>query len=181
MTNPNPNPEPMSDAAREHRARYFVASLRRFENPASAVMVGAALVLRHPAIFARIQFDVAGGPVPEIDEAVDGIAHVWGEDPADRDDSYDIIWRQGQLLTAAVNAIKGEPPPLVSWSHHDVAELAATIKAERDDALSRLRLAEARVAELERGPVSDKTFVQQWREKQRQRAARAAEEDTRRE
>jgi hypothetical protein len=45
---------------------------------------------------------------------------------------YDqILRRQGELLTATVNALKGPPPELTTWSVHDVAELAAGIRAEQ--------------------------------------------------
>ena len=38
---------------------------------------------------------------------------------------YDgILSRQGDLLTRTVNVLRGDPPPLTSWSHHDVPELA---------------------------------------------------------
>lgn len=43
-----------------------------------------------------------------------------------------LVARQADLLTAAVNALKGEPPELILWSHHDVGELAAAMTAERD-------------------------------------------------
>lgn len=35
-----------------------------------------------------------------------------------------LVTRQGDLLTATVKALRGDPPELVWWSHHDVAELA---------------------------------------------------------
>lgn len=38
--------------------------------------------------------------------------------------------RQNELLTGVVNAIKGEPPKLVAWSHHDAPKLAAALRAE---------------------------------------------------
>lgn len=38
--------------------------------------------------------------------------------------------RQSRLLTATVNALRGDPPSLWTWSHHDVHELAARLKAE---------------------------------------------------
>jgi hypothetical protein len=41
---------------------------------------------------------------------------------------YDpLLTRQGDLLTRAANALRGDPPPLMSWSHHDVPELARTL------------------------------------------------------
>lgn len=39
--------------------------------------------------------------------------------------SHTLIGRQGDLLRGVVNALKGEPPELTSWSHHDAPELAA--------------------------------------------------------
>lgn len=52
---------------------------------------------------------------------------------------YDaLLMRQGELLTAAVNALKGDPPPLTTWSHHDVAELAAGAISKRDRTIRRL-------------------------------------------
>ncbi|MCF3939933.1 hypothetical protein [Gordonia tangerina] len=61
---------------------------------------------------------------------------------------HELINRQGSLLTNAVNAMKGDPPPLTTWSHHDVAELAKGVVAERDAALSTLQ----QVRELASGP-----------------------------
>ena len=46
-------------------------------------------------------------------------------------EEYDaILRRQGDLLTRTVNALRGNPPPLTSWSHHDIPELAAEKVAE---------------------------------------------------
>jgi hypothetical protein len=36
-----------------------------------------------------------------------------------------LLTRQGDLLTGVANALKGPPPELTSWSHHDLPELAA--------------------------------------------------------
>jgi hypothetical protein len=44
------------------------------------------------------------------------------------------ICRQSALLAGVVNAIKGPPPDLVRWSHHDAAQLAAHVVRERDEA-----------------------------------------------
>lgn len=35
-----------------------------------------------------------------------------------------LVDRQGDLLRATVKALRGDPPELVYWSHHDVAEMA---------------------------------------------------------
>lgn len=48
-------------------------------------------------------------------------------------DEYDgILGRQSDLLTATVNVLRGDPPPLTTWSHHDVAERAQSVVTERD-------------------------------------------------
>src|SRR5690606_42010700 len=58
-------------------------------------------------------------------------------------DGYDrLIWRQGELLTGAINALRGDPPELTTWSHHDIAEVAAEVVAERDAAIKRAEAAE---------------------------------------
>ncbi|MBZ2197253.1 hypothetical protein [Occultella gossypii] len=49
---------------------------------------------------------------------------------AEVDGMHALIQRQGDLLTGVVNALRGDPPPLVSWSHHDAPELAADAEAE---------------------------------------------------
>src|SRR5258708_8329368 len=43
---------------------------------------------------------------------------------AEENASYELVARQGDLLTGVVNALRGEPPPDTLWSHHDAAELA---------------------------------------------------------
>ena len=61
-------------------------------------------------------------------------------------EEYDAtLTRQRDLLTRTVNALRGDPPPLTSWSHHDIPELAAEkvaeverLTAERDAAIERL-------------------------------------------
>lgn len=52
----------------------------------------------------------------------------------EREDYGHVLEKQGRLLTSAVNTLRGDPPPLTTWSHHDVAELAAAVIAERDQA-----------------------------------------------
>ncbi|MFE6966832.1 hypothetical protein ACFVAJ_17110 [Agromyces sp. NPDC057679] len=47
--------------------------------------------------------------------------------------SYDLtITAQGKLLTGVVNAVRGEPGPLRSHSHHDAVELVTAVVEERD-------------------------------------------------
>ncbi|MGW9541957.1 hypothetical protein ACWHA6_36340 [Streptomyces anthocyanicus] len=43
-----------------------------------------------------------------------------------------ILDRQGELLTGAANALRGDPPPLTTWSHHDLPELAAEARGKLD-------------------------------------------------
>lgn len=43
------------------------------------------------------------------------------------DEMHALIRKQSDLLTGVVNAIKGEPPELTLWSHHDAPELAAAL------------------------------------------------------
>ena len=59
----------------------------------------------------------------------------WDRERADRlqeeIEEYDaILTRQSDLLTRTVNALRGNPPPLTSWSHHDIPKLAAEKVAE---------------------------------------------------
>lgn len=48
------------------------------------------------------------------------------------DELHALSQRQGDLLTGAINALRGEPPKLTWWSHHDVVERAQQVVAERD-------------------------------------------------
>ena len=42
---------------------------------------------------------------------------------------YDaILTREGDLLTGVANALHGPPPPLVSWSHHDLPAAVAALR-----------------------------------------------------
>jgi hypothetical protein len=56
----------------------------------------------------------------------------------ERCDLQDLVARQAALLTAAANALRGPPPELTLWSHHDVPQLIDALRAERD-ALKRER------------------------------------------
>ncbi len=66
-------------------------------------------------------------------------------------EDYDAtLTRQGDLLTRTVNALRGNPPPLTSWSHHDIPELAAEkvsefarLTAERDALAAQVARVEA--------------------------------------
>ncbi len=46
--------------------------------------------------------------------------------------AHQTIIRQGDLLRAAINVLRGPPPEDVHWSVHDVAEHAERVVAERD-------------------------------------------------
>lgn len=86
----------------------------------------------------------------------------WDRERADRlqeeVEEYDAtLGRQGDLLTRTVNALRGNPPPLTSWSHHDIPELAAEkvsevqrLTAERDALAAQVARAEALARQWER-------------------------------
>lgn len=71
---------------------------------------------------------------------------------AEEDNSYQLVARQGALLTGVVNALRGNPPPDTMWSHHDAVELAEKMMAElaevkRDiDRSNRVQTLEAELA-----------------------------------
>lgn len=53
---------------------------------------------------------------------------------------YDaIMMRQGAILRRAANALNGPPPPLTSWSHHDLGEKAEAAVAAHRALIIRLR------------------------------------------
>ena len=95
--------------------------------------------------FDRLNYarEVLAAPAPDTEAAVDATLGVTAElarVTAERDelaaetsDLSRLVARQADLLTAAVNALKGEPPELVLWSHHDVGELAAAMTAQCGD------------------------------------------------
>ncbi|MGN6609965.1 MAG: hypothetical protein ACTHMS_23515 [Jatrophihabitans sp.] len=62
---------------------------------------------------------------------------------ADVEDLHRLVDKQAKLLTGAVNALRGTPPPLTLWSHHDVGEHATAMRA-------RAELAEQRLAAVAR-------------------------------
>ena len=58
---------------------------------------------------------------------------------ADVSDSSRLIWKQAQLLTDVVNAVRGEPGRLELHSHHDAPELVQAVVADRDALSARLQ------------------------------------------
>lgn len=56
---------------------------------------------------------------------------------ADNNEYDRLIWRQGNLLTDAVNVLRGPPPELTTWSVHDVAEHAREAVKRRLEAEER--------------------------------------------
>lgn len=43
----------------------------------------------------------------------------------DLDEYHRILMRAGQLLRQTARGLKGRPPPLTFWGHHDLPEIAA--------------------------------------------------------
>lgn len=60
-----------------------------------------------------------------------------------------LLARQHAILTGVANALRGDPGPLASHSHHDLAERAAAVVRERDD----LRDAAREYLEARRGAL----------------------------
>ena len=63
-------------------------------------------------------------------------------------DYHKLISRQSDLLTKTVNVLRGDPPPLVTWSHHDIPELAANWVAARNAWQKAAQDARAEMADL---------------------------------
>ena len=90
----------------------------------------------------------------EAAEKIGGLARALNEDwlnwqnqaqamEQELEDYHRLTMMQGELLTGAVNAIRGEPEDLSSWSHDDIVELVTAQK-------SRVETLEQRVQELEK-------------------------------
>lgn len=74
------------------------------------------------------------------------------------EDLSKLTQKQSDLLTAAVNVLKGPPPDLVLWSHHDIADLCIdimTVKMTLDNHIS--ELTEIIKAVIESGGIMDNT------------------------
>lgn len=78
------------------------------------------------------------------------------EDWADKQ-SYPLIMRQGEILTGVALALNGPPPPLTSWSHHDLAEKAEQLVATLNRARAALApyLAAGHIARCDGDAVDD--------------------------
>lgn len=82
-----------------------------------------------------------------------------------------LIDRQSALLTGVANALRGRPPELTHWSHHDLpqraADLAAYAQHEADsmaDALARAEAAEGKVARVEAVIAEWEERAEEWRQ-----------------
>lgn len=73
---------------------------------------------------ARLRAEETGTQLNECMEARRTLLVTLDEMRAEENASYELVARQGALLTGVVNALRGDPPPDTSWSHHDAAELA---------------------------------------------------------
>lgn len=79
------------------------------------------------AVAHRVGVPFGAGQVEMLRELLAEVERL-REDVVDYDT---LLGRQGDLLTATVNVLRGDPPELTTWSHHDVAELAAGLMSER--------------------------------------------------
>jgi hypothetical protein len=68
---------------------------------------------------------------------------------AELDEYSRLCNRQSELLTRVVNAARGVPPELMTWSHHDAGELVEDLAADLD-ALRREVAALRRILRYER-------------------------------
>lgn len=86
-------------------------------------------------------------------------------------DEYDVlISKQKKLLTGVVNALKGPPPDLTWWSHHDAPELAQAEHAARlaaEEARDRTEVAhrgsEAQINRLTEEVISERLAAEKAR------------------
>lgn len=89
----------------------------------------------------------------------------YGKLSDEADEWTGLIIRQGQILTGVANAVNGDPGPLRSWSHHDLAEKAAKLAQEHRDA-HRDALVNRQTAERYESAVEAlSTTAQQWADK----------------
>lgn len=69
-------------------------------------------------------------PAIAADRLRDALSHADCDLPSIEEEYAGILQRQGELLTGIANALKGPPPELTTWSHHDLPELAAAVVAD---------------------------------------------------
>jgi hypothetical protein len=75
-------------------------------------------------------------------DSMDAVLKALADVTQEERDGSRLIQRQSDLLTGVVNALKGEPPSLTLWSHHDAPELArqaVAALAQREQAIQTLR------------------------------------------
>jgi prefoldin subunit 5 len=75
-------------------------------------------------------------------DSMDAVLKALADVTQEERDGSRLIQRQSDLLTGVVNALKGEPPSLTLWSHHDAPELArqaVAALAQREEDVTRLR------------------------------------------
>lgn len=51
----------------------------------------------------------------------------------EQEGSYRLILRQGEILTGAINAIRGVPPEGTSWGHHDLVVMTQGVMLQLQD------------------------------------------------
>lgn len=92
-----------------------------------------------------------------LDGAVERIERDASEAEAEAEELRELVARQADILTGVANALRGDPGPLASHGHADLAERAAAVVAERDAAVGLLAEVWHEIATGRPPPVSDRT------------------------
>lgn len=103
------------------------------------------------------------------------VERVTAELKQENEENFALITKQSNLLTATVNALRGDPPDDVLWSHHDIPDLAKELREriERLEEAKNTAYAERQKmvqsltfifpAHMKRHPDSDSEWEDDWR------------------
>jgi len=108
-----------TDGQRKPHARYFVLDYANDPAAKEALRVYAAAVrATNPELAADLESQV--GPAEDRERVIAALRE-------EAEEYAEVLGKQADLLTSTVNVLRGDPPPLVSWSHHDVPDLAQEV------------------------------------------------------